>query len=222
MVEDIGTDTMVSIDGTWRRRGHSSRNGVVTVINAATGKVLDSEILRNYCRICELTPGKEHNCMINHSGSAGAMEAVRLFSRSEVKCNLRYTEYLGDGDTSAFSKVKESKPYGDQVIIEKRECIGHVHKRVGGRLRKLKQKHRRETLSDGKGIGGKGRLTDVVINKLQNYCVMAIRENLDSIVKMQSNMMASLYHVAASKENPDHTMCPENGWCKFRIDPENY
>ncbi|GFV60306.1 hypothetical protein TNCV_3469421 [Trichonephila clavipes] len=30
------------------------------------------------------------------------------------------------------------KPYGDSVPIEKAECVGHVQKRMGSRLRKLK------------------------------------------------------------------------------------
>ena len=32
-------------------------------------------------------------------------------------------------------------------------------------------------LSDGKGILGKGRLTDKIINKMQSYYGMAIRQN---------------------------------------------
>ena len=50
--EEIGEDVMVSIDGTWQRRGHSSRNGIVTTIGAANNKVLDVEILSNYCSVC--------------------------------------------------------------------------------------------------------------------------------------------------------------------------
>ena len=42
---ELGQDVMVSIDGSWQRRGHSSRNGVITVIGAANGKVLDTEVL---------------------------------------------------------------------------------------------------------------------------------------------------------------------------------
>ena len=33
-------------------------------------------------------------------------------------------------------------------------------------------------LNDGKGILGKGRLTDKIINKMQNYCGMAVRQNI--------------------------------------------
>ncbi|GFX71902.1 transposable element Tc1 transposase [Trichonephila clavipes] len=55
--------------------------------------------------------------------------AFRIFNRSEVLHNLRYTQYLGDGDSKAYKAVLESKPYKD-VNIEKLECVGHVEKRM--------------------------------------------------------------------------------------------
>ena len=42
----------------------------------------------------------------------------------------------------------------------KRECVGHVQKRVGTALRKPKK--------DAPALGGKGKLTDAMIDKLQN------------------------------------------------------
>ena len=43
-------DTMVSVDGTWQRYGHSSHNGAVSVISVTVGEVLDNELLSNYCK----------------------------------------------------------------------------------------------------------------------------------------------------------------------------
>ena len=34
-------------------------------------------------------------------------------------------------------KVLEAKPYGDELHPEKLECVGHIQKRVGSRLRTL-------------------------------------------------------------------------------------
>ena len=42
-----------------------------------------------------------------------AAGAIEIFSSSVQKYKLRYAKYLGDGDTSSFTKVVESKPYGD-------------------------------------------------------------------------------------------------------------
>ncbi|GFU90322.1 uncharacterized protein TNCV_4947041 [Trichonephila clavipes] len=89
----------VSVDGTWQRRGHMSLNGCVSVISIDTGKILDLEIMTQYCKMCELNVKREHVCS-NYKGSSGNMEAVgafRIFERSLIKRDLQYTEYYGDG-----------------------------------------------------------------------------------------------------------------------------
>ena len=55
--------------------------------------------------------------------SAGA---CTLFQRSVENDKLRYTSYIGDGDTSSFSDVQKLQPYENDTVIEKKECIGHV------------------------------------------------------------------------------------------------
>ena len=140
--------------------------------------------------------------------------AVKIFARSEAERGLRYLEYLGDGDSSSFAKVKESKPYGD-TLVSKNECIGHVQKRIGTRLRKLCNSYKGQKLSDGKPINGKNRLTTKIIDTLQNYYGMAIRSNTDSLVNMVNAVLATLYHVASTDDDPDHGLCPagEDSWC---------
>lgn len=99
----------VSVDGTWQRRGHMSLNGCVSVISIDTGKILDLEVMSQYCRMCEMNIKCDHECS-NYKGSAGNMEAVgafRIFERSVLKRELQYTEYYGDGDSKAFLKVKD-------------------------------------------------------------------------------------------------------------------
>lgn len=56
-------------------------------------------------------------------------------------------------------------PSGDDVNITKLECVGHVRKRVGTRLRKFKAEKKKVKLEDGLGIGGKGRLTNACRNR---------------------------------------------------------
>ena len=48
---DSVLDTKVSGDGAWQKRGHSSLNGVVTLIE--NGKCIDYEVLSNKCKSCE-------------------------------------------------------------------------------------------------------------------------------------------------------------------------
>ncbi|GFU28515.1 uncharacterized protein TNCV_467521 [Trichonephila clavipes] len=75
--------------------------------------------------------------------------AFRIFERSLIKGDLQYTKYYGDGDSKGFLKVKVI--YGENRVT-KLECIGHIQKIVGSRLRKLEK--------NTKGLGGKGILTD--------------------------------------------------------------
>ncbi|GFU79845.1 uncharacterized protein TNCV_4313511 [Trichonephila clavipes] len=109
-------------------------------------------------------------CLKNHNGSAGMMETVgmvRIFQRSLSHRSVRYTSYIGDGDSKTFSSITASNPYGEDITVSKIECVGHVQKRMGTRLRKLKQMSSK--LSDGKSIGGKGRLTDRMIDLITTY-----------------------------------------------------
>jgi len=46
------TDTAVSCDGTWQKRGYSSLNGVITGISMNNGKVLDIEPMTRACKAC--------------------------------------------------------------------------------------------------------------------------------------------------------------------------
>lgn len=225
MKETLGTDVAVSVDGSWQRRGHSSHNGLVSVIAVDTGKCLDVDVMAKVCKKCESWKKgfdtaeyelwkMEHNCMSNHTGSSGSMEpagAVRMFQRSMEKHQLRYTQYLGDGDSSSYKAVLDSQP--NDCDIEKLECVGHVQKRVGTRLRKLKKE---------KKIGGAGKLTEAIIDTLQNYFGFAIRQNAGNLNAMLQNTEATLYHIASTDAEPNHIMCPMDSWCGWYNDPVDY
>ncbi|GFT71133.1 uncharacterized protein TNCV_3001511 [Trichonephila clavipes] len=140
----------VAVDGTWQKRGYTSLNGAVTVTSIDTGKVIDVDILSKYCA-CKNLPFHEKDCKRNYVGSSGAMEiqgASKIFQRSLSLHNARYITYLGDGDCKAFDAVKKKNIYGNEYPIEKLECIGHVMKRMGTRLRRLKAQLKGQILSD--------------------------------------------------------------------------
>ena len=221
----------VSVDGTWQRREFSSLNGAVAALPIQTGKVLDVVPLSRYCQTCinirKLEKSNptlfnkledEHACNMNHTGSAPAMEtegAKLIFERSIQQNNICYTQYYGDGDTKSYIKVADTyKDIGKEVI--KKECIDHVQKRVGCRLRKLRK------AVEGIDGKGKGKLKDNVIDKLQNYYGIAIRSNLNDKNAMKKAIGASLFHVGASAETQDeyHVHCPDGGdsWCLYKAD----
>ncbi|CAC5366935.1 unnamed protein product [Mytilus coruscus] len=120
----------------------------------------------------------EKDCTLNHDGSSKTMEAqgaVILFRRSVEKHGLQYTTYVGDGDSSAYGNVVDSRPYGPNVIIAKEDCVGHIQGRMGKHLRRLVDQYKGRKLEDGKHIIGKGRLTNKFMNSFQTFYGMAIR-----------------------------------------------
>lgn len=84
-------------------------------------------------------------------------------------------QYLGDGDSKGLMKVVQAKPYGDETQIDKLECVGHVQKRLGTRLRKLKRGMKGKKLSGGKSLGDRGRLSEE--EKLQLCYGLSIRRH---------------------------------------------
>ncbi|GFW83753.1 uncharacterized protein TNCV_668661 [Trichonephila clavipes] len=87
---------------------------------------------------------------------------------------------------------------------------GHVQKRMGTRLRKLKLVYSKKKLSGGKTIGGKGRLTDSLIDKLAHYYGNAIRCNSTSVKEMLKAIWAVWGHSCSTDDEPMHWFCPTN------------
>ncbi|GFU77022.1 uncharacterized protein TNCV_4521781 [Trichonephila clavipes] len=133
--------------------------------------------------------------------------AYRIFKRSEANRGLRYTPYYEDGYSKAFNNVKDIYGYDS---IGKYECIGHVQKRVGSRLRKLKK--------STEGLGGKGKLTDKFLDTLQNYIGIAIRSNVGNLSNMQIAGIAAFFHCCSTDKKPMHGQCPSgfHTWCKYQ------
>lgn len=237
----VVANVSVSVDGTWQKRGHSSKMGVVFVISVRTGEILDYVVKSLVCQECTAHQNwdkdgddylewkeehKEH-CQINHVGSSESMEtngAVEIFLRSIDKRGLRYTLFVGDGDSSCYGTVKEALK--DVYCVEKEECVGHVQKRMGSALRTFKKDHKGRKLADGKTVGGKGRLTDKVIDKIQNYYGNAIRRNAGDLKQMKNDIWAIYHHMIrddSQKLEVQHKLCPKSSdtWCKFWQDKTN-
>ncbi len=139
-LKETMTDIEVSVDGSWGTTGLSSQTGVVSIIAIETVEVIDQHIMHSNCKKCAKWEGTSkddpkylefivkhfEHCLLNHTGSSQSMEAEGaeiLWGRSIRKHNLRYTTFVGDGDSKSYKRVSESRPYGD-VEIRKRECIG--------------------------------------------------------------------------------------------------
>ena len=122
--------------------------------------------------------------------------------------NLRYMNFYVDGDSNRFKTVEHI--YGDNDPTNKPECIGHYQKRVRCRLRKLRSKEH----LDGK----KGVLTNSIIDRLQNYFGIALRQNISNLKAMEDVIMASLFHVSNFHQYFPKTT---NSWCLYQKDKNN-
>ena len=222
------THLTVSGDGSWKKRGFSSQFGLVSLIGKHTVKILDVIVKSSYCQACRNWASKQgtpefeewsenhvDDCTANHTGSAGKMEmdgVQEMFLRSENLLGVKYQNYIGDGDTKTFKSILDLNPYAD-CPVSKKECVGHVQKRMGSRLRKLKK--------DTKGLGGKGsgKLTNKVIADLTLYYGMAIRSNPKSSEDMHNAIWATYFHKCSTSENPQHHFCPDKSdtWCKWQV-----
>ncbi|KAF8789369.1 hypothetical protein HNY73_007309 [Argiope bruennichi] len=85
-------------------------------------------------------------------------------------------------------------------MVEKLECIGHVQKRIGARLKTLKNKLKSTKLADGKKIAGRGRLTDAEILLIHKYSGLAIRRN----ASMSKSIWAIYFHKLSTNAKPQH------------------
>ena len=153
--------------------------------------------------------------------------AIEIFLRSIEKRKLIYSTYVGDGDSGRYACLKEAcqQKYGELYPICKEECAGHIQKRMGNELREYKRKKKGMKLSDGKGIGGSGRLTDLLIDKIQNNYGEVIRNNNSDKVAMYNAIWAIFKHRIRNDDEPivsQHDLCPQASWCLFWSSPDSY
>ncbi|CAN7947863.1 unnamed protein product [Ixodes hexagonus] len=215
----------IIFDGTWKTRGHNSNIAVGCILELYTGLVLDHVVLSRYCRGCQGAPDPDddsygdwvinHKCMKNIDCNAGRMEAeaaLILFRRSLAKNGLRYTTILSDGDSRTFHALTQDSVYG-YLDIEKKDCLNHVHKRMGAALRTLVEKKK----AQGESLGGKGKLTQDKIKKITNYYGYALRSHKHDVPGMEKAVQATLLHMTSTDEAPDHSHCPEgySCWCSY-------
>ena len=177
----------VLCDGTWQKGSFSLQNECVALISTDTGKVLDAldaEAMSKAFKQCQLHSNLNMDNVEYQfcTSSAPAMEAERterIFRQSVETDKLWYSlaNSLADG-----------------IEVTKQVCTGHVQNRVGTALRTLKKENH--------GLGRKGKLTDALIDKMQNYYGIAIRTNVGDLQGMKKGVLAGLFHCASNQSSP--------------------
>lgn len=243
-------DVCVTFDGTWSKRGYTANHGVGIVISVVTGEVLDCEALSKVCGECNRRNRRDKesveyklwydnhrsNCKQNYTGSSSSMEtaiAQIIWSRSLEIHNFRYMYMVCDGDSKSHNDVKNiyADEPGNDPQVEKRDCVGHIGKRMYRALDNFRTKTKGK-LSDGKSVGGaKGRLTggqNGAVGRLSDLYRKAIYENVDpnarsreevsvGVATMHKAIQAVLHHsTKIVDDDVRHKYCPLDGFCQYK------
>ena len=164
----------VIIDGGWSKRSHkhsyNANSGVAIIIGKQTGKLLYIGIRNRYCAACARNiPRDKHVCFKNWEASSSQMETdiiVEGFLEAEKVHGVRYTRFIGDGDSSVYPTLLQSIPVWGHAI-KKIECANHACKCYRGALERIAQ--------ENPSYKGKGGLTQKMRRKLVSAARSAIR-----------------------------------------------
>ncbi|XP_025162547.1 uncharacterized protein LOC112588080 isoform X1 [Harpegnathos saltator] len=134
---------VVSGDGMWKKRGFSSLLGVTSLIGWCTGKVIDVNVKSKICNQCNYWKGKEgtaeyeewtatheDSCQKNHEGLAGKMEVdaiIEMFQRSDELHSLKYSHYIGDGDSKTYKAIRRNH---DSIVNMKKEIWATLYHKI--------------------------------------------------------------------------------------------
>jgi hypothetical protein len=207
----------VVVDGGWCKRsyGHSysANSGVGVIIGLCSNQVLYSDVRNKFCARCVRHKNhspSSHECTANWSGTAQAMERDIIVAgfRASEDSGLRYTELVGDGDSSVYVEVQTSVSYGPRV--KKIDCLIHLIKNVG---KKLYQAH-----GDTKAfVGPEGvKVRKIVsrdnIQSLQNLCTATVRRFSSMVgadpMELRRQLLNAPYHLFHQHANCPSDVCP--------------
>lgn len=164
----------VVVDGGWSKRSHkhsyNAKSGVAIIIGKETGKLLHIGVRNKYCASCaQNIPLEKHVCFRNWSASSSEMETdilLKGFMEAERVHGIRYTCFIGDGDSSVHTTLLQGVP-GWGYAIKKLECANHACKCYRGALEKLVQ--------DNSAYKGSGGLVQTMRKRLVSAARCAIR-----------------------------------------------
>ena len=92
-----------------------------------------------------------------------------------------------------------------------------MQKRLGTCLRNKVKEYRGISTP----IAGRGQLNEKIINSMQNFYGIAIRQNLNDKYEMKKAIGAILFHCTdITDAESRHRFCPpdEDSWCKYKKD----
>ena len=134
------------------------------IIGRETGKLLYMGVCNKYCSTCahadkENKAPQEHDCYKNWDGPSASMETdiiLQGFKEAESRYGLRYTTFIGDGESSLHPNLITGVP-----------CANHAMKCYRASLERL--------VEEKTHYKGKGKLTKSMRKKLTKAARCAIK-----------------------------------------------
>ena len=136
------------VDGGWSKRLHrhsyNANSGVAIITGRETGKILFIGVRNKFCTACSRGISRDkHVCFKNWDQCSSEMETdiiLEGFLQAEKMHEVRYTRFVGDGDSSVYPTLFQNVP-GWGYAIKKIECTNHACKCYRSSLEKLVQEH---------------------------------------------------------------------------------
>ena len=182
------------------------------IFGKETGKLLYIGVRNKFCSICQKGSNKEHECFKNWDGSSSSMESdiiLEGFRVAEKQHGLRYTNFIGDGDSSVHTTLISGVP-GWGHAITKQECANHAVKCYQSALENL--------VKDKPHYKGRHKLTEVQRKRLASAvrCAIIMRsKDVDAkkvdkkraAKSLQEDILNSVYHCFGSHHNCKADYC---------------
>lgn len=191
----------------WFTRGtgrtYDSLSGTGALIGYFSKKVLAYIVLNRKCRLCDLGHSvSDHDCRLNFSGSAKAMEpkAALLLTKDNPilnECNLEVGIVIADNDSSSICAIRS----GSNHEVLKQSDKNHTSKGLVNSLYKIKNKHK--------------ELTAESISYLRKNFNYAVSQNQHDSQKMAKTINNIPYHCFNQHNNCDN-------WCNYHKNPDTY
>ena len=186
----------VIVDGGWSKRSHkhsyNAKSGVGIVIGLCTGKLLHICVRNKYCAACAQGVSQDnHQCYKNWEESSSQMVILDGFMKAEATHGVRYTKFVGDGDSSVYPTLLSEVPIWGRDI-KKLECANHSCKCYRSSLEKL--------ASDNPNYRGKGGLTQKMRKRLTCAARCAIKmrsqgsDRAQQIKKLEKDLINGPLH----------------------------
>ena len=89
---------------------YNALSGVGIIVGKHTGKLLYIGVRNKYCAAIKTQKKTNHVCFKNWEETSASMESdiiVEGFKLAEQQHGVRYTKFIGDGDSSALARLQQ-------------------------------------------------------------------------------------------------------------------